>query len=106
MARARVVFIGAKVAPGNPTEIAAMYKSILAATALALAASAVPAAAYDRDYQYNKGYSQGYSTRYAKGDHDRRVHAERRWWNHRDHDYAYRHHHRRHWWQRYYGWNR
>jgi hypothetical protein len=101
--------IGAKAAPGNPTEIAAMYKSILAATALALAASAVPAAAYERDYQHSKGYSQGYSNKYAKGDHDRRVHTERRWWNYdRDHDdHAYRHHHhRRHWWQRYYGWNR
>lgn len=84
-----------------------MYKSILAATTLALVASAVPAAAYDRGYQHSKGYSQGYSSRYVNAYHDRRVHADRRWWNHhRDHDYAYRHLHRRHWWQRYYGWNR
>lgn len=89
-----------------------MYKSILAATALALVASVAPAAAYERDYNYGKssttygkGYYKTYSDGYSRDDRDRREYYPRRWRHHHDHDYyGYGHrHHRRHWRQRYYG---
>ncbi|MEZ5899220.1 MAG: hypothetical protein R3D51_06960 [Hyphomicrobiaceae bacterium] len=85
-----------------------MYKSILAATALALAASAVPAAAYDNGSRHSNSsssYSKGYSNGYAKG-YDRGEYRGERF-EHNRYGYGHHHHHRRPWWwQRYYGSNR
>jgi hypothetical protein len=93
-------------------------KAILAAAALAIAASAVPAAAYEGEHrQYKPSYNT--STQYNKYDNDRRdtrttrvdrddryerreQHSDRGFWwrrHHRDNDYVeVRPHHRRHWW--------
>lgn len=103
-------------------------KAILAAAALAIAASAVPAAAYDNDHRhrsgatsYNSGKTYNKYDAYKNDSYDSRRdtrtyradryvdrHAEREhrwgrgwWWrrHHRDNDYVeYRPHHRRHWW--------
>lgn len=89
-----------------------MFKSILAASALIVAASSLPAAAYDRDGQRQgntQGYTQGYSKIYKKGyDVDDRDNGERysdrrtRGSNDRDWRDREDHHHwraeRRRWW--------
>lgn len=97
-------------------------KAILAAAALAIAASAVPAAAYDGDHrQYKPSTTYGTTKTYNQNDkydndrrdtrttrvdrddrYERRDHdSGRRFWqrrHHRDDSYVEYRPHRRHWW--------
>lgn len=87
-----------------------MIKSILAAAAFTLAASAVPAAAYDGEYRHHKS-SNGYSSikTYNKYDNDRRDYSDsdRRDWRVRraDRGEVSEHHEGRRWWHRRHHWN-
>jgi hypothetical protein len=80
-----------------------MRKTILAlATVGALAGTALPALAWDRDddgyrrHRYYRDYDYRPYRRYDYDDYRRPYRHHHWWWRHRHHDYDYdRHYHRR-----------